>query len=209
MLGKLRRWGRASCIPTCIDPRRRLRRTVSDRSRRYYSRITYHIPGWATIRSIMALIRGVGSLVPCPRCLIPEDKLGSHSVRAALRTTADMREIISKARGERFANAGEEILKAVGLRDVDVYLCSNCSRFVLPLMTLNRMSSGRSVTRTHTMQRPSIASILSLAVCSGITCGSPSRLSWRRWAGLHVLRLMRCTYLFLYSSSHVAHNSCQ
>jgi len=72
----------------------------------------------------MALIRGVGSLIPCPRCLIPEDKQGDHLAVAPLRTTASMMEIIEEARGEEFVYVAEEILQAAGLRDVDVRLRS-------------------------------------------------------------------------------------
>jgi len=80
----------------------------------------------------MALIRGVGSLFPCPRCLIPEAKQGDPLARAPLRTAANTRATIQEARGQRLVGSKEEMLKAVGLRDVDVCLCS-C--FVLLLMT--------------------------------------------------------------------------
>jgi len=80
----------------------------------------------------MALIRGVGSLFPCPRCLIPEAKQGDPSARAPLRTAVDTRATIQEARGKRLVGDKEEILKAAGLRDVDVCIYS-C--FVLLLMT--------------------------------------------------------------------------
>jgi len=146
----------------------------------------------------MALIRGVGSLVPCPRCLIPEDKLGDHSAKAPLRTTADMKAIILEAQEQHTVNEGEEILKAAGLRDVDVRLRSCYPLYVLLLRILDRMYSGGSTTQTHTRRCLLIASILSPAACFGTTCGTHSRNLWRRWVGIHVLRLIRCTYRFLY-----------
>ena len=63
----------------------------------------------------MALIQGVGSLIPCPHCLIPEGKQGDPLAVAPLRTTASMMEIIEEARGEQFAYVVEEILQAAGL----------------------------------------------------------------------------------------------
>ena len=81
----------------------------------------------------MALIRGVGSLFPCPRCLIPEVKLGDPSANAPLRTAANTKATIQEARGKKLLGEKEEILKAAGLRDVDVYLYSYHSYFVLLL----------------------------------------------------------------------------
>jgi hypothetical protein len=80
-------------------------------------------------RCIMALIRGVGSLFPCPRCLIPELKQGEPSASAPLQTEAGTRATLEEARGKKRAGDKEDILKAAGLRDVDVrphfyYYCS-------------------------------------------------------------------------------------
>jgi len=71
----------------------------------------------------MALIRGVGSLVPCPRCLIPDHELGRPGASAPLRTADRTKTVIQEARKERYAKDKEEVLKAAGLRDVDVRLC--------------------------------------------------------------------------------------
>jgi hypothetical protein len=68
----------------------------------------------------MALIRGVQSLFPCPRCLIPEHDLGDLSKTAPLRTSVNTQATLQNARGERLLGEKEETLKAVGLRDVDV-----------------------------------------------------------------------------------------
>lgn len=67
----------------------------------------------------MALIRGVKCLFPCPQCLIPKAKQGSLS-SAPLRTVAGTRAVIQEAREKRHAGDKEEVLKAAGLRDVDV-----------------------------------------------------------------------------------------
>ena len=68
----------------------------------------------------MALIRGVTSLHPCPRCLIHKDQQGDLSQTAALRTAADMKAKVLEARETEYAYEKEEILKGCGLRDVDV-----------------------------------------------------------------------------------------
>jgi hypothetical protein len=80
-------------------------------------------------RCIMALIQGVGSLFPCPQCLIPELKQGEPSVSVPLQTEAGTRATLEEARGKERAGDKEDILKAAGLRDVDVrphfyYYCS-------------------------------------------------------------------------------------
>ena len=68
----------------------------------------------------MALIRGVKSLHPCPRCLIHTSQQGDLSRTAALRTTAEMKAKVLEARAKEFAYESEVILKDCGLRDVDV-----------------------------------------------------------------------------------------
>jgi len=82
----------------------------------------------------MALIRGVGSLFPCPRCLIPEGKQGDLSARALLRTVANTKATIQAAREQELVRDKEDILKSSGLRDVDVW-SPRLSHFlfVLPL----------------------------------------------------------------------------
>lgn len=74
-----------------------------------------------TIRSVMALIRGVGSLYPCPRCLVADVDLDNFSNRALARTAEQTRSTIEQAREEDLAGESEEILKQSGLRDVDVH----------------------------------------------------------------------------------------
>jgi hypothetical protein len=79
----------------------------------------------------MALIRGVGSLFPCPRCLISGAIQGELSASAPLRTAAGTEATIQEARGKQLAGDREETLKAAGLRDVDVRLYSYDPCFVL------------------------------------------------------------------------------
>ena len=83
----------------------------------------------------MALIRGVNSLFPCPRCLISGDKQGDISARAPLRTEAATKATIKKAREQRLAGDKEEILKGTGLRDVDVCPCYRYPCFMVLLTT--------------------------------------------------------------------------
>ena len=84
----------------------------------------------------MALIRGVNSLFPCPRCLVSEAKLGDISARAPLRTEATTKATLREARGKRLARDKEETLKAAGLRDVDVRPCYFYPCYVL-LLTMS------------------------------------------------------------------------
>jgi len=79
----------------------------------------------------MALIRGVGSLFPCPRCLIPDSKLGTLSATAPLRTADGTKAVIYEARKQQAKQDKEEILKNTGLRDVDV--CFHFCHFTLLL----------------------------------------------------------------------------
>jgi hypothetical protein len=67
----------------------------------------------------MALIRGFGSLTPCPVCLVPSDQLSNLSVTFPLRTKEDMKDQYERAQEHNVAE-GDAILKAIGLRDVEV-----------------------------------------------------------------------------------------
>lgn len=68
----------------------------------------------------MALIRGVGSLAPCPRCLVKEENLSDPCLHSPPRTSHAMQAIITRANQETLTGSKEEILKHAGLRDVDV-----------------------------------------------------------------------------------------
>ena len=69
----------------------------------------------------MALIRGVKSLYPCPRCLIPTAKQGDPSATATLRTAEKTKDLVLRARMQQHAKDKEEDLKGESLRDVDVW----------------------------------------------------------------------------------------
>jgi hypothetical protein len=97
--------------------------------------ITFCILGRMIIRCIMALIRGVNSLYPCPRCLIAHTEQRDLSVTAPLRTTANAKATVQEAREYRLVEDREKTLKDAGLRDVDVHLRSHYLGFVLPLTT--------------------------------------------------------------------------
>jgi hypothetical protein len=83
----------------------------------------------------MALIRGVGSLFPCPRCLISGVEQGNPSSSAELRTAAGTQATIQEAREQQLAGDKEEILMNAGLQDVDVRLHFFYSCSVLLLIT--------------------------------------------------------------------------
>ena len=73
-----------------------------------------------TLRSVMALIRGIGSLRPCPRCLVADVDLDNFSDKAPARTARQTRATIEEARRQNLVGKSEEILKNSGLRDIDV-----------------------------------------------------------------------------------------
>ena len=70
----------------------------------------------------MALIRGVGSLFPCPRCLVAESDLWDPRIHSDLRTTESTQDIIKQANEEDTVGGKEKILKWNGLRDIQVPL---------------------------------------------------------------------------------------
>lgn len=84
--------------------------------------MTSWVPGFVGIRCVMALIRGVKCLFPCPRCMISQEKQGDISVNAPPRTAAGTKATIQEARKQKRVGDKEAILKASGLRDVDVCL---------------------------------------------------------------------------------------
>ena len=67
----------------------------------------------------MALIRGLRGLCPCPKCLVPRDKLSDLSHNHELRTAQGIQGIFEKARNLG-ATARDEIFKKAGLRDIKV-----------------------------------------------------------------------------------------
>lgn len=68
----------------------------------------------------MALIRGLGSLAPCPVCLVHRDDLSDVTKRSPRRTLRGTQLILESARNAPTATDKEKELKAAGLRDVEV-----------------------------------------------------------------------------------------
>jgi hypothetical protein len=69
----------------------------------------------------MAVIRGLRSARPCPVCLISSEDLSDISITAERRTPTTMRKIYDDAKKLNKKDQ-EELLKAFGLRDVEVSL---------------------------------------------------------------------------------------
>jgi hypothetical protein len=95
---------------------------------------------YSTFRCVMALIRGLQGLYPCPICFVPWNEQSDLSSEHPDRTGPESQRIVEEARSKVTAAEREEILKDNGLRDVDVRVLRNS--FDL-LLTLNRMCSGR------------------------------------------------------------------
>ena len=67
----------------------------------------------------MALIRGVMSYFPCPRCLIPQEEISKFPNLYPLRTSDNIAATLEKAQSKQLAEEKEHVLGAEGLRDVD------------------------------------------------------------------------------------------
>jgi len=71
----------------------------------------------------MSLIRGFGGLFPCPTCFVPADMLLIHIPEGfGLRTAAGSEEVLLQASEMPLAKDRETLLKAHGLRNINVCL---------------------------------------------------------------------------------------
>lgn len=69
----------------------------------------------------MSLTRGVGSLFPCPRCLVAKKDMWDPSIHSEPRTSESMQMVIEKANQEDTVGGKEDVLKEKGLRDIQVF----------------------------------------------------------------------------------------
>lgn len=70
----------------------------------------------------MSLIRGRNGKCPCPICIVPLDSLDDLSQVFPLRNMTDAQEALDVY--DRSRSDGEEVLKALGLRPVQVFYCN-------------------------------------------------------------------------------------
>ncbi|KAJ7922455.1 hypothetical protein B0H13DRAFT_2230481 [Mycena leptocephala] len=68
---------------------------------------------------VMALIRGLTSMYPCPICFVPWQEQSDLSIEHPQRVAEDSERLIQEARVLRTAAEREELLKDNGLRDVE------------------------------------------------------------------------------------------
>ncbi|KAJ6480393.1 hypothetical protein C8R45DRAFT_1054375 [Mycena sanguinolenta] len=68
---------------------------------------------------VMALIRGLRALFPCPICYVKKDEQSDLSKRAPLRTSQESQDVVKQARDADNADTRDELLKDKGLRNVD------------------------------------------------------------------------------------------
>lgn len=71
-------------------------------------------------RSVMALIRGVKGLFPCPICLVPQDQLSDLSETFPLRTQQESEALFHNAQEMRTQEEKEKLMKSQSLRMVEV-----------------------------------------------------------------------------------------
>ena len=117
----------------------------------------------------MALIRGVNSGTPCPRCLVKSGEMADPSVNSQRRTTAVTQATIEKARQKKFVGECEEILKSAGLRNVEVSY--GCFDLIYVLMAFPRTYFGRLETLIHILHYHLIGSIHFLVAYFGTISG--------------------------------------
>lgn len=65
-------------------------------------------------------MRSAAAKHPCPKCLVPQDRLCELTKRFPLRTPAAMKEVLETALRKSTKTAKEEVLKGSGLHDVEV-----------------------------------------------------------------------------------------
>src|ERR1700753_3709355 len=87
------------------------------------------------IRCVMALIRGLNSLYPCPRCLVLGENLDNPTNKAPPRTTEGTKATIKRAREQERLGERDNVLKNAGLQDVDVCFNSCYSHMISALVT--------------------------------------------------------------------------
>ncbi|KAG1896982.1 uncharacterized protein F5891DRAFT_1130066 [Suillus fuscotomentosus] len=68
---------------------------------------------------VISLTRGVMSLWPCPICLVPQDALSDTSKTYMRRTADDSRAAVTTARAKDTIEEQEEVLKVLGLRNIE------------------------------------------------------------------------------------------
>ena len=78
------------------------------------------ILGLTITRCVMALVRGLKALFPCPRCLVANEDQWNVLVCSTLQTADSTKKIIERANQEELLTVRETILKSVGLRNTKV-----------------------------------------------------------------------------------------
>lgn len=78
-------------------------------------------------RCVMALIRGLQGLYPCPICYVPWQEQSDLSTEHPLRTREESELVLQEARSKRTAAEQDDHLQDHGLRDVEVCTLSESS----------------------------------------------------------------------------------
>ncbi|KAJ7289746.1 hypothetical protein C8J57DRAFT_1706452 [Mycena rebaudengoi] len=73
-------------------------------------------------RTAYPAMRSAAAKYPCPKCLVPQDRLCVLTKRFQLRTPTAMKAVLEKALGKNTKKAKEEVLKGSGLHDVEQIL---------------------------------------------------------------------------------------
>lgn len=76
-------------------------------------------------RCVMALIRGLKCLLPCPKCYVPNKNLIDFTRYDRPHTAAETTSVLNKLPTLRNAEAREDLLKNHGLRNVVVSLSAS------------------------------------------------------------------------------------
>ncbi|KAJ7248079.1 hypothetical protein C8J57DRAFT_1438022 [Mycena rebaudengoi] len=68
---------------------------------------------------VMALIRGLQALYPCPICYVKKEEQADHTVVGRLRTAAESQDVVREGRKKKTAEEREVLLKNHSLRNVE------------------------------------------------------------------------------------------
>ncbi|KAJ7263191.1 hypothetical protein B0H12DRAFT_1209494 [Mycena haematopus] len=93
--------------------------------------------------SVMALIRGLRGLYPCPICFVKSDEQSNLSKISTLRTSTKAQEAVKRARSLN-AEAREDLLKDMGLRNVDNVFWKVAHSDPYHAISFDRLHSHRS-----------------------------------------------------------------
>lgn len=126
------------------------------------------------LRCVISLIRGLQGLCPCPKCLIPKDKLTDHGTVYAKRTPAQTISRLNQAAKIRKTSKtdAEELLKELSLRPHIVSYIIWITKYLLSTSdfnNVNRVHFSYLPMQTHIQLFPLMIFIMTIVGLGRIT----------------------------------------